>query len=78
MTVGNESGPDLVVTLRDGSDHVVVLEAGTDAAHALDEVTAGRSQLLRGWVTVHATTGSTRAVVRGDEIVRLRLVDRRL
>jgi len=76
MTADDEREPDLVVTLRDGSEHVVVLEAGADAGHVLDEVSAGRSQLLRGWVTVRPPTGSTRAVVSGDEIVRLRLVER--
>jgi len=73
----DDRGDDLVVTLRDGSDHVVVLDAGRDAAHVLDEVSAGRSQLLRGWVTVVPPTGSMRAVVSGDEIIRLRLVERR-
>ena len=78
MTPAGEGAHDLVVTLRDGSDHVLVLDAGADAAHVLDEVGAGRSQLLRGWVTVRPPTGSTRAVVSGDEIIRLRLVNRRL
>jgi hypothetical protein len=78
MTAADESGQDLVVTLRDGSEHVLVLDAGTDAAHVLDEVSAGRSQHLRGWVTVRPPTGSTRAVISGDEIIRLRLVTRRL
>jgi hypothetical protein len=76
-TVGDESGQDLVVTLRDGSEHAIVLDAGTDVGHVLDEVSAGRSQLLRGWIKVRPPTGSSRAVVRGDEIIRLRLVDRR-
>jgi len=78
MTADDGREPDLVVTLRDGSEHVLVLDAGADAAHILDEVGAGRSQLLRGWVTVRPPTGSTRAVVSGDEIIRLRLVNRRL
>ena len=78
MTADNDHVPDLVATLRDGSEHVLVLDAGADAAHVLDEVGAGRSQLLRGWVTVRPPTGSTRAVVSGDEIIRLRLVNRRL
>jgi len=78
MTADDEREPDLVVTLRDGSEHVLVLDAGADAAHVLDEVGAGRSQLLRGWVTVRPPTGSTRAVVSGGEIIRLRLVNRRL
>jgi hypothetical protein len=77
MTVDDEHGQDLVVTLRDGGEHVVVLEAGEDAGHVLDEVSAGRSQLLRGWVTVCPPTGSRRAVVSGAEIIRLRLVERR-
>ena len=72
------AGEEIVVTLRDGSEHVLVLDAGTDAAHVLDEVCAGRSQHLRGWVTVRPSTGSTRAAVSGDEIIRLRLVERRL
>ena len=78
MTADDDHVPDLVATLRDGSEHVLVLDAGADAAHILDEVGAGRSQLLRGWVTVRPPTGSTRAVVSGDEIIRLRLVNRRL
>jgi hypothetical protein len=78
MTADDDHVPDLVATLRDGSEHVLVLDAGADAAHVLDEVGAGRSQLLRGWVTVRPPTGSTRAVVSGDEIIRLRLVNRRL
>jgi hypothetical protein len=72
------STQDLVVTLRDGSEHVVVLDADTDAGHVLDDVNAGRSRLLRGWVSVRPPTGSGRALVSGDEIVRLRLVERRL
>jgi hypothetical protein len=76
-TVGDANEPDLVATLRDGSEHVLVLDAGTDASHVLDEVSAGRSQLLRGWVAVHPPTGSRRAVVSGEEIIRLRLVGRR-
>ena len=71
-------GQDLVVTLRDGSEHVVALETGADAGHLLDEVSAGRSQLLRGWVAVRPPTGSGRALVSGEEIIRLRLVERRL
>jgi hypothetical protein len=78
MTADDERGHDLVVTLRDGSEHMVVLDAASDAGHVLDEVSAGRSQLLRGWVTVRPPTGSRRAVVSGDEIIRLRLVERRL
>ena len=78
MTADDDHVPDLVATLRDGSEHVLVLDAGADAAHVLDEVGAGRSQLLRGWVTVRPPTGSTRAVVSGGEIIRLRLVNRRL
>jgi len=77
MNTGDERGQDLVVTLRDGSEHMVVLDAGTDAAHVLDEVSAGRSQLLRGWVTVRPPTGSTRAVISGEEIIRLRLTEKR-
>jgi hypothetical protein len=78
MTADDGHRQDLVVTLRDGSEHVVALETGTNASHVLDEVSAGRSQLLRGWVTVRPPTGSGRAVVSGDEIVRLRIVERRL
>jgi len=78
MTADDEREPDLVVTLRDGSEHVLVLDAGADAAHVLGGVGAGRSQLLRGWVPVRPPTGSTRAVVSGGEIIRLRLVNRRL
>ena len=68
---GNER---LVVTLRDGSDHVLALSSETAASHVFEEVTAGRSQLLRGWVAVVPSADSTRAVVGGDEIIALRLV----
>ncbi len=64
----------LVATLRDGSEHLVSLNSEADAAHVFDEVTAGRSQLLRGWVAVVPTDDATRAVVSGDEIIALRLV----
>jgi hypothetical protein len=77
MTVGDERAQNLIVTLRDGSEHIVVLDDGGDAGHLLDEVSAGRSQLLRGWVTVRPPTGSKRAVVSGDEIIGLRLGGRR-
>jgi hypothetical protein len=69
---------DLVATLRDGSEHVLILDHNiVDAAHLLDEVSAGRSQLLRGWVVVRPPVGAAQAVVSGDEIVQLRLVERR-
>jgi hypothetical protein len=71
-------GQDLVVTLRDGSEHVVALDPDADAATVLDDVSAGRSRLLRGWVSVRPPIGSGRALVSGDEIIRLRLVERRL
>jgi hypothetical protein len=68
---------EIVATLRDGSEHILVLDTTTsDAAHILDEVSAGRSQLLRGWVAVRPPAGSMQAVVSGDEIVQLRLVTR--
>ena len=67
---------DLVATLRDGSEHVLDIGGHIDdAAHLLDEISAERSQLLRGWVAVRPPADATRAVVRGDEIVRLRLVE---
>jgi hypothetical protein len=69
---------DLVATLRDGSEHVLLLDSKIeDAAHLLDEVSAGRSQLLRGWVVVRPPVGAVRAVVSGDEIIQLRLVEQR-
>jgi hypothetical protein len=77
-TAGGERAHDLVATLRGGIDHVILLDAGANAAHTLDEVSAGRSQLLRGWVAVRPPTGSARAVISGDEIISLRLVERRL
>jgi hypothetical protein len=67
----------IVVTLRDGSEHVLMVDrVDIEAAYVLDEVSAGRSQLLRGWVKVEPPAGATHAVVRGDEITQLRLVER--
>jgi hypothetical protein len=72
VTGGND-GDRIVVTLRDGSEHVLELDHDTSAAHVFEEVTAGRSQLLRGWVAVIPTADATQAMVSGDEIVKLRL-----
>ena len=70
-------GRDIVATLRDGSEYVLVLDPRVDdARHLLDEISAGRSQLLRGWVAVRPPRDSSQAVVSGDEIVKLRLVER--
>jgi hypothetical protein len=66
-------GDRIVVTLRDGSEHVLELDHDVSASHVFDEVSAGRSQLLRGWVAVVPTADAARAVVSGDEIVKLRL-----
>jgi hypothetical protein len=76
MTTGAGDEGHIVATLRDGSEHVLVLGPDAAAAHVLEEVSAGRSQLLRGWVSVRPPPGSTHAVVSGDEILRLRLVQR--
>jgi hypothetical protein len=73
---GPADGDRIVVTLRDGSEHVLELEQDTSAAHVFDEVSAGRSQLLRGWVAVVPTADATQAVVSGEEIVKLRLAER--
>ncbi len=68
---------EIVAILRDGSEHTLLLDTiDYDAAHILDEVSAGRSQLLRGWVAVRPPAGATRAVVSGAEIAQLRLVHR--
>jgi len=74
MTTGARPERHIVATLRDGSEHVLELGSDTDAAHVLEELSAGRSQLLRGWVAVISPADSTHAVISGDEIVRLRLV----
>jgi hypothetical protein len=84
MTLGDrpsraDAGLDIVATLRDGSEHTLLLDtlAGNgDAAHVLAEISAGRSQLLRGWVAVRPQPGATQAVVSGSEIMQLRLVER--
>ena len=69
---------NIVATLRDGSEHVLVISGHIDdPALLLDEISAGRSQLLRGWVAVRPPADATQAVVSGDEIVRLRLVEDR-
>lgn len=68
---------ELVATLRDGSEHAIILDETSDASHLFDEISAGRSQALRGWVKVRPSTGALRAVVSGEEIVRLRVVERR-
>jgi hypothetical protein len=68
--------PRIVARLRDGSERALVLDAlEGDAAHVFDELTAGRSQLLRGWVAVQPREGEKQAVIRGDEIVELHLVE---
>jgi hypothetical protein len=68
---------DIVATLRDGSEYVLVLDHRVDdPGHLLDEISAGRSQLLRGWVAVRPPGDSSQAVVSGDEIVKLRLAER--
>lgn len=64
----------IVVTVRDGSEHVLELESDAEAAHVFDEVSAGRSRLLRGWLPVVPPAGVARAIIRGEEVVRLRLV----
>ena len=64
----------IIVSLRDGSEHVLELGSDAKAAHVFDEVGAGRSQLLRGWVAVVPPVGATRAIIRGEEVVGLRLV----
>jgi hypothetical protein len=76
MSEGTRALQVIVATLRDGSEHTLLLDTvNSDAAHILDEVSAGRSQLLRGWVAVVPPDGATQAVVSGDEIVQLRLVE---
>ena len=78
MSDGYGESLEIVATLRDGSEHVLVISGHIDdAAHLLDEISAGRSQLLRGWVAVRPPADATRAFVSGDEIVRLRLVELR-
>lgn len=76
MTTGATPEHHIVVTLRDGSEHILELGSDTDAAHVLEELSAGRSQLLRGWVSVVPPDDSSHAVISGEEIVRLRLVQR--
>ena len=65
----------ITVTLRNGNHYVLILErADADAERVFGELAAGRSQALRGWVSVHSTTTSEKIVVLGEEIVELHLV----
>jgi hypothetical protein len=64
------------VTLRNGNRHALILAGeNADAERLFSEVAAGRSQALRGWVAVEAGHPGGRIVVRGEEIVELRLID---
>jgi hypothetical protein len=68
--------PRIVARLRDGSERALVLDVlEGDAAHVFDELTAGRSQLLRGWVAVQPREGERQAVISGEEIVELQLIE---
>lgn len=77
MSVDHGLELELIATLRDGSEHMIILDGNGDASHLFDEISAGRSQALRGWVKVRPSTGAVRSVVSGEEIVRLRVVERR-
>jgi hypothetical protein len=72
VTPGTDERAHDVVTLRDGTDHVVMVDAAASATHLLDEVSARRSQLL---LTVCPPPGSRRAVFSCAEIIRLGLAD---
>jgi hypothetical protein len=64
------------VTLRNGNRYVLSLDGeNANAERLFGEVAAGRSQVLRGWVAVDATDPRDKIVVRGEEIVELRLID---
>jgi hypothetical protein len=65
------------VLLRNGHEYLLALErADGDLEGLFTELAAGRSQALRGWVSVtSATGGGEQIVVQGDEIVELHLID---
>jgi hypothetical protein len=63
-------------TLRNGNQYVLVLDGpDADAERLFGEVGAGRSQALRGWVSVEPLGSGEKIVVQGDEIVELQLID---
>ena len=65
------------VTLRNGNQYLLALESPEgDLEGLFNELAAGRSQALRGWVAVNPPTGEAdQIVVQGDEIVELHLID---
>jgi hypothetical protein len=63
------------VTLRNGNEYLLLLDGPeADAERLYAELAAGRSQALRGWVSVESADGSVQTAVRGDEVVELHLV----
>jgi hypothetical protein len=65
------------VTLRNGNQYLLALESPEgDLEGLFNELAAGRSQALRGWVAVTPLIGAAeQIVVQGDEIVELHLID---
>ena len=63
-------------TLRNGSEYVLVLEgANAEPTRIFDELIAGRSQALRGWVRVQTPDQRASVIaVLGSEIVELHLI----
>ena len=66
---------EIKVILRNGNEYLLVLDrAEVDVERAFVELVAGRSQALRGWVTVQSRSGTEQIVVLGEEIVELHLI----
>lgn len=65
------------VTLRNGNQYLLALEPTQgDLEGLFNELAAGRSQALRGWVAVTPLNGEAQEiVVLGDEIVELHLLE---
>ena len=66
----------IVVTLRGGNRYQLLVHAEhSDSERLFEELAAGRSQALRGWVMVEQPGSGDRIAVHGDEIVELRLME---
>ena len=66
---------EIKVILRNGNEYVLILDrAELDVERAFVELVAGRSQALRGWVSVQPRSGTEQIAVLGEEIVELHLV----
>jgi len=66
---------EIKVILRNGNEYLLILDrAEGDVERAFVELAAGRSQALRGWVSVQPRSGNEQIVVLGEEIVELHLI----